>query len=267
MKPSLMSPESSIKGKLYLVPTPLDFGCEPLSPIQNTLPSSTLQVASQLGFWITENAKTTRAFLNRVHPIYPLKQALQAVQIQVLPRSAHKQGDHTEAQTDHKAILELLQPALQGHDIGLCSEAGMPAIADPGASVVRIAHDLGLEVQPLVGPISLMLALAASGLNGQSFAFVGYLPVPTNDRLKKIEGLQNLAQQTGQTQIVIETPYRNEALFQALLQKLQPKMRLSICTGLTLTTMYTSSRRVADWKQDQHFRISDQPCVFCFGPA
>ena len=261
------NPTSPQKGKLYLVPTPLDFGCPDLTPIQEVMPLGSLQVASQLQYWITENAKSTRAFLNRVNLICALKTPLQELNIQVLPRAAHKQGDHTSAQTDQKATLELLKPALAGHDVGLCSEAGMPAIADPGSSFVRLAHDLGIEVQPLVGPISLMLALAASGLNGQSFAFVGYLPVPSADRLKRIEGLQNLAQQTGQTQIVIETPYRNEALFQALLQKLKPQMRLSISTGLTLNSMFTSSQLVSQWKQNPGFKISDQPCVFCFGPG
>ena len=258
---------SSTKGCLYLVPTPLDFGCEDLTPIQEVMPLGSLQIASQLQYWITENAKSTRAFLNRVHPICPLKSALQELNIQVLPRAVHKQGDHTSAQTDQKATLELLKPALAGHNVGLCSEAGMPAIADPGSSFVRLAHDLGIEVKPLVGPISLMLALAASGLNGQNFAFVGYLPVPAADRLKRMEGLQNLALQTGQTQIVIETPYRNEALMQAFIQKLKPNIRLSISSGLTLSSMKTTSQLISQWRQLPTVKASELPTVFCFGPG
>jgi 16S rRNA (cytidine1402-2'-O)-methyltransferase len=159
-------------GKLYLVPAPLDFGCARQAPLTESLPAGTLAVAARLGHWIAENAKTTRAYLKRVEATHPLAQPLQAIAIQELPREVHKKGDHTGGFD----ARPLLAPAVEGHDIGLVSEAGMPAVADPGSSVVRAAHALGLTVVPLVGPVSLLLALAASGLNGQSFAFVGYLP-------------------------------------------------------------------------------------------
>ena len=136
-----------------------------------------------------------------------------------LPREVHKKGDHDGGiRRDGRC----LQPALEGHDVGLLSEAGMPAVADPGSSVVRAAHDLGMAVVPLVGPVSLLLALAASGLNGQNFAFVGYLPQDAAQRAQRIRELEALALKTGQTQLFIETPYRNAALWEALLKTLQP---------------------------------------------
>ena len=160
------------KGTLYLVPTPLDFGCDIQAPITDVLPLETLRVAAGVTHWITENAKSTRAFLKRVDAHAPLAKTIQENTITELPREVHKKGDHT-GEFDAKPMLKA---ALAGHDVGLVSEAGMPAVADPGSSVVRAAHELGIRVVPLVGPVSLLLALAASGLNGQNFAFVGYLP-------------------------------------------------------------------------------------------
>ena len=159
-------------GRLFLVPTPLDFGCAEQAPVSDVLPVSTLAMAASLQHWVCENAKSTRAFLKRVSESHPLVAPLAEQKITELPRHVHKKGDH-QSGFDGKPLLAA---ALQGHDIGLISEAGMPAVADPGSSVVRAAHDLGLHVIPLVGPVSLLLALAASGLNGQNFAFVGYLP-------------------------------------------------------------------------------------------
>ena len=220
------------KGRLYLVPAPLDFGCETVAPLQDVMPLTTIQVAATLQYWICENAKSTRAYLKRVGELQPLTHVLQALQIQELPREVHKKGDHS----GNFDARPLLAAALQGNDIGLVSEAGMPAIADPGSSVVRAAHDLGLQVVPLTGPMSLMLALATSGLNGQNFAFVGYLPQAPAERVQRIRELESLALKTGQTQIFIETPYRNTALLQALLQTLQGSTRLALSCGLTLAT-------------------------------
>ncbi len=168
--------DKNAKGKLYLVPAPLDFGCDTLTPLTDVLPLATLQTAAKLQYWVCENAKSTRAYLKRVDAICPLTQPLQLLNIQELPREVHKKGDHPGSAGAGFDAKPLLAAALNGFDVGLVSEAGMPAIADPGSSVVRAAHDLGIIVVPLVGPISLMLALAASGLGGQNFAFVGYLP-------------------------------------------------------------------------------------------
>ena len=249
------------QGKLYLVPAPLDFGCEQQAALQDVMPLQTLQIAARLSHFICENAKSTRAYLKRVGELVPLSQPVQTLQIQELPHEVHKKGDHT----GNFDARPLLKAALDGHDIGLVSDAGMPAIADPGSSVVRAAHDLGLKVIALSGPMSLMLALACSGLNGQNFAFVGYLPQDTGERSQRIKLLESLALKTGQTQIFIETPYRNTALLQALLQNLQSNTRLALSCGLTLDTAWTKSTTVARWKQDKPAPPLGLPTVFCLG--
>jgi 16S rRNA (cytidine1402-2'-O)-methyltransferase len=250
------------KGKLYLVPAPLDFGCAALAPLQDVMPLGTLRIAAGLSHWVCENAKSTRAYLKRVNEFQPLATPVQAQQIQELPREVHKKGDHTAGQFDARPLLAA---ALQGIDIGLVSEAGMPAIADPGSSVVRAAHDLGLQVVALTGPMSLMLALAASGLNGQSFAFVGYLPQDTGGRAQRIRELESLALKTGQTQIFIETPYRNAALLQALVLTLNGNTRLALSCGLTLENCVSRSALVSGWKRDKPVLPLDLPTVFCLG--
>jgi 16S rRNA (cytidine1402-2'-O)-methyltransferase len=247
-------------GILYLVPTPLDFGCDTSADLSDTLPLATITQAAALSFWVCENAKSARAFLKRVSEVCPLHTPIQAQQLQELPREVHKKGDR---QFDARALLA---PALQGQAMGLLSEAGMPAIADPGASVVRAAHALGVPVVPLVGPISLMLALAASGLNGQSFAFVGYVPGEATERAQRIKALEVLALKTGQTQICIETPYRNEALLQTLLQVLHPATRLSVSMGLSLPSAQHHSADIATWRQRRWALDKQTPAVFAIGP-
>lgn len=247
-------------GTLFLVPAPLDFGVAEPVALTEVLPMGTLTVAARLQHWVCENAKTTRAYLKRVDAVQPLGVPLQALHLQELPHAVHKHGDHT-GQFDAK---HMLAPALAGHDMGLVSEAGMPAVADPGASVVRAAHDLGVAVVPLVGPVSLLLALAASGLNGQNFAFVGYLPQDPAERQQRIRTLESLALKTGQTQLFIETPYRNTALHQALLQTLQHNTRLAVCSGLTLASARIDSRHVKAWKQAPAMS-SGLPTVYAIG--
>lgn len=250
------------QGRLILVPAPLDFACDTQAPIADVLPDATLRAAAALTHWICENAKTARACLKRIGELHPLAAPLQQQHIIELPRELHKKGD-SGIGFDAKVLL---QPALQGHDLGLISEAGMPAVADPGASVVRSAHDLGVEVVALVGPSSLLLALAASGLNGQNFAFVGYLPQEAGPRLQRIRELESLALKGGQTQIFIETPYRNAALMSALLQGLQPNTRLSVSQGLTLEGARTRSLTVRAWKQfGDAAALGDRPAVFAIG--
>jgi len=249
-------------GKLYLVPTPLDFLCATQVPLQQVLPVGTVRAASQIDHWIGENAKSTRAFLKRIDQETVLKTPLQAQTIVELPRQVHKKGD-LKAGGD---MRYLLQAALQGHDIGLLSEAGMPAVADPGSSVVRAAHDVGLQVLPLVGPSALLLALAASGLNGQQFAFLGYLPQDAAERNTRLKALEKHALKTGETQVFIETPYRNAALLTALLGCLQSSTRLAVCSHLTLPEMRIQSHSVADWKRHPEAPDKNSPAVFAFGP-
>ena len=251
---------------LTLVPAPLDFGCEIQAPITDVLPLATIQTASHITHWIAENAKSCRAVIKRIGEVQALALPLQQHIITELPREVHKKGDHG-GRFDAKPLL---QAALQkaktegAHEIGLISEAGMPAVADPGSSVVRAAHALGITVQPLVGPSSLLLALAASGQNGQSFAFVGYLPIDATERIQRIRALEAIAKKTGQTQMFIEVPHRNAALWQALLSSLQPGTYLSAASGLILPAVQIHSATVADWK---HRAAPDAalPCVMAIG--
>ena len=249
------------KGTLYLVPTPLDFGCDTQAPITDVLPQETLRVASGLTHWITENAKSTRAFLKRVDAHAPLVKTIQENTITELPREVHKKGDHT-GEFDAKPLLKA---TLAGHDVGLVSEAGMPAVADPGSSVVRAAHELGIRVVPLVGPVSLLLALAASGLNGQNFAFVGYLPQDSAARTQRLRELENLTVKHGQTQLFIETPYRNQALWDALVNGLQGNTRLARASGLTMAGMQVQCKTVQAWRSAGQVQISSDPTVFLIG--
>ena len=261
MTTTLANPMQATSGKLYLVPAPLDFGCASEVNLQNTMPWGTLTVAARLQYWICENAKSARAYLKRVNEITPLSVPLQALHIQELPREVHKKGDHT----GNFDARHLLDAAGQGHDVGLVSEAGMPAVADPGSSVVRAAHDLGIEVVPLTGPVSLLLALAASGLNGQNFAFVGYLPQDAAERAQRVRELESLALKTGQTQLFIETPYRNAAMLQTLLQTLQHNTRLAVCSGLTLDRGVCRSESIKNWRQKSSPLDNSTPAVFALG--
>ncbi len=261
------TPAAPSRGTLYVVPAPLDFGCATQAPLSASLPAATLSVAAGLSHWICENAKSTRAYLKRIDAVTPLAQPLQTQSLHELPREVHKRGDH-HGNFDARPWLA---PALAGHDIGLVSEAGMPAIADPGSSVVRTAHALGLRVVPLVGPVSLLLALAASGLNGQNFAFVGYVPQEPGARSQRLRELEALALRSGQTQLFIETPYRNAALLQALLHSLQPNTRLAVSSGLTLASAQTYSDSIKAWRQQAasgSARGPDNatPAVFALGP-
>ncbi len=252
---------TSARGKLYLIPAPLDFGCDVQAPLQDVMPLATLQTAARLSCWICENAKSTRAYLKRINDLEPLTTPVQSLQIQELPREVHKKGDH-HGNFDARPLL---MAALEGRDMGLVSEAGMPAIADPGSSVVRAAHDLGVEVIALTGPVSLMLALASSGMNGQNFAFVGYLPQEASERSQRIRELESLALKTGQTQMFIETPYRNAALLQALLQTLQGNTRLALSCGLTLEKAWNCSAQASYWKKNKPVTPLGLPTVFCIG--
>jgi 16S rRNA (cytidine1402-2'-O)-methyltransferase len=248
-------------GQLVLVPNALDLGNEPVE-VQHVLPLGVLQRAASLGHWLAEDARSTRAFLKRVHAVVPLKQALQAIDIRELPRPP-KGGAETLTPSD-ATWRELLAPALAGHDIGLISEAGLPAVADPGAALVAAAHALSITVLPLPGPSSLLLALAASGLNGQSFAFVGYLPQDSGQRMARVKELQALSRRLGQTQLLIETPYRNAALLGALLAGLSDDTRLSVSCGLTLPAAWTRTDRVSAWRSRPTQMPDRVPAVFAF---
>lgn len=249
-----------MNGTLFLIPNTLDFGVvtDDPPPLSDDLPLGVVRTAARLTHWVAENAKTTRAFLKRVDAVIPLTQALQAVEIVELPRPA--KGSKTPSPGTN--LDALLAPALAGHDMGLISEAGLPAVADPGALLVEAAHRLSIKVVPMAGASSLMLALGASGLNGQSFAFVGYLPVDASDRTARIRELEGLSRKSGQTQMLIETPYRNEAMLEALLGTLAPTTRLSVSCGLTLPSGWTRTDSVSRWKASKPAIPKDVPAVF-----
>lgn len=247
-------------GTLWLVPAPLDLGAAE-TPLDAVLPQAVLDRAAALQHWVVEDAKSARALLRRVGQRVPLAQPLQALQLVELPRPPKGSPRPGTAAIDWRALLA---PALQGHDLGLLSEAGLPAVADPGSLLVAAAHGAGVPVQPLAGPSSLMLALAASGLNGQSFAFVGYLPQEAASRAARIRELEAGSRRLGQTQLAIETPYRNAALLQALVEALQPTTRLSVSVGLTLEGGFTRSAPVAIWRR-QPLALPDRlPAVFAW---
>lgn len=255
---------TSARGRLYLIPTPLDHGCAERTPLSEVLPLATIAQAARLTTWICENTKSARSFLKRVDAIAPLARPMRELAITELAHALHKKGDHDVAFPRERAE-QLLQAALQGEDVGLMSEAGMPALADPGSSVVRAAHALGIGVVPMIGPISIGLALAASGFNGQSFAFVGYLPRAAGERISAIQALEKRVLATGQTQMFIETPYRNPALLEALLHTLKPGTRLCVAAGLTLPQAAVRSGSVSQWREQPRLERADLPAVFAIG--
>lgn len=235
----------SASGKLVLVPNMLDLGTTP-EPVDSVLSAHALRRAAGLQHWVVENAKTARAFLKRVDALVALAQPLQTLQLHELPRARKGSGEAVGP----AAWAALLAPALAGQDLGLLSDAGLPAVADPGAALVAAAHAAGIVVEPLAGASSLTLALAASGLNGQRFAFEGYLPQQPAERQQRVRELEQRSRREAQTQLVIETPYRNEALLQALAQSLQPDTRLSVACGLTSASGWCRTLGVAAWRSE-----------------
>jgi 16S rRNA (cytidine1402-2'-O)-methyltransferase len=245
-------------GRLHLVPNALDFGVE-AGDLSAVIPLGVLRTAAALRHWAVEDARSARAFLKRVDAITPLSLPLQQLDIQELPKP--RKGSQ-EAVPD-TMWSKLLAPVMASHDLGLLSEAGLPAVADPGAALVAAAHRQGVEVVALPGPSSLILALAASGLNGQSFAFVGYLPQESGQRVARLRELESLSRRLGQTQLMIETPYRNAALFAALLGTLAPSTHLSVSCGLTLAAGWTRSGPIEQWRSRPSLALPDRlPAVF-----
>jgi 16S rRNA (cytidine1402-2'-O)-methyltransferase len=246
-------------GALLLVPNALDLGADAV-PLAEVLPAGVVQRAAALRHWVAEDARSARAFLKRVGATTALAAPLQELHIEELPRPRKGSREPVPA----AAWQALLMPALQGHDLGLISEAGLPAVADPGAELVAAAHAAGVRVLPLAGASALLLALAASGLNGQSFAFAGYLPQEPVARAQRIREMEATSKRWAQTQLVIETPYRNAALMQALLATLAPATALSVSCGITLPAGFSQTRRVADWRAQPLELPSTLPAVFAW---
>jgi 16S rRNA (cytidine1402-2'-O)-methyltransferase len=251
-------PDAGLPGGLYLVPNTLDLGTGHEVPLPQVLPQAAIDRAATLRHWVAENAKTTRALLKRIDQLVPLGVPLQSIDIRELPRP-RKGAPGGHASED---LAALLAPALGGEDVGLLSEAGLPAVADPGAALVAAAHAAGVPVWPMSGPSSLLMALAGSGLNGQSFAFVGYLPVDAAARAVRIRELEAVSRRLNQTQIAIETPYRNGALLAALAQHLQPGTSLSVASGLTLPGGWCRTLPAGRWREASPGLSDKIPAVF-----
>jgi 16S rRNA (cytidine1402-2'-O)-methyltransferase len=223
-----------MNGTLYLIPNSLGPGA-----LDEVLPASVRQTTAQLDYFIAENAKTARAFLKLVSTTHPLGKPLQEIEIREL-----------NINTAASELPALLAPLLAGRNAGLVSEAGVPAVADPGADLVRLAHQKNIPVKPLVGPSSILLALMASGLNGQSFAFQGYLPTDSGQRANRLRQLEQCSRQEKQTQIFIETPYRNEAMLEAIANHCTSSTLLTVATDLTLETETVRTQSVQIWKHE-----------------
>ncbi|MBC2840787.1 SAM-dependent methyltransferase [Robiginitalea sp. SC105] len=236
-----METDQTPYGKLYLIPTLLGDN-EPLV----VLPLTVKQTVEQLSHFIVENERSARRFIKKITP----RKSQDSLKIYPLNKY-----------TEPAAIPQYLEPCLQGVPMGLLSEAGCPAIADPGSEIVSLAHDKGIQVVPLVGPSSILLALMASGLNGQNFSFNGYLPIDPAERRRALKALEKRSAELGQSQFFMETPYRNEKLVEDLLRTLRGDTRLCIAADLTLGSEFVKTCRVADWKGHLP-ELNKRPAIF-----
>ena len=229
------------KGKLYLIPSPLGDN-EP----SEVIPAPVLEQACRLKCYVVEELRTARRFLSK----YGLKGHINEIEF-------HELNEHTA-----QAEVEEMASLFDRSDVGLITEAGLPAVADPGAALVALCHRKGIDVVPFTGPSSLMLALMASGLNGQSFAFRGYLPAKTDERRQALKNIEKLSAQLGQSQIFIETPYRNDSLLADMLNILSAETRICIAADITLESQFIKTKKVQEWKKEQGLCIGKRPCVF-----
>ncbi len=230
---------------LFLIPVELGD-----TPQERVLPPYNREVILGIRHFIVEEVRSARRFLKRVDK-----------EIDIDSLTFYPMGKHA----DTALFAQYLKPLEAGEDVGVISEAGCPAVADPGADVVAIAQRKGFRVVPLVGPSSMILAVMASGLNGQSFAFHGYLPIDPADRIKRLKQLETRALQEHETQLFIETPYRNQKLFDVLCQTLRPQTRLCVAAGITTADEWIKTHTVAEWKRQQLPDLSKIPAIFLFG--
>ncbi|SHI71894.1 SAM-dependent methyltransferase [Flavobacterium terrae] len=228
-------------GKLYLIPTTLG----EMNP-EDVLPQTIKRSIDFIDHYIVENEKTARRFIKSIHP----EKKQPDLKISVLNK-------HTEVH-EHQ---EFIKPLLSGINVGLMSEAGCPAVADPGAVIVKLAHEKGIQVVPLVGPSSILLAVMASGMNGQSFAFNGYLPIDKGEKKSALKNFEKISFEKNQSQLFIETPYRNNKLLEDILSTLQPNTNLCIACDITLPTEYIKTLAVKDWKK-QKVDLQNRPSIF-----
>jgi len=229
-------------GRLYLIPVMLSEESFP----KDVLPESVIKTIEMIDYYIVENEKTARKFIKKIQPEKNQSQ----LQISVLNKH-----------TDHSELSAMLEPCYNGINIGLLSEAGCPSIADPGAGITKIAHQKEIQVIPMVGPSSILLAMMASGFNGQNFAFNGYLPIEKYEKKKMLRFFEKLSADRDQSQIFIETPYRNNKLLSDLLQILQNNTFLCVATDITLKTEYIQTKSISEWKKTK-IDIHNRPTIF-----
>jgi len=229
------------KGKLYLIPTPLG------DEVTHTIPRYVIDILHQLDVFIAERAKTARHFIKTTEPVKAFSEL-----------TFFELNKRTEPQE----IPDFLKPALAGKDIGLLSEAGCPGVADPGAVIVKLAHQLGIEVVPLVGPSSILLALMASGMNGQQFCFHGYLPPNKGELAKALKRLESEARKRNQSQIFIETPYRNKGLIEVVLNALSKETLFCIAADITLPSQYIKTKKIKSWQKTSIPDLHKKPAIF-----
>ena len=236
---------SNTQTALYLIPVTLGD-----TPHENVLPSYNAQVVSGIRHFVVEEIRTARRFLRRMDREFPIDEC-----------TFFEMGKHA----DSSRFAEYLAPISKGHSVGVISEAGCPAVADPGADIVSIAQKRNVRVVPLVGPSSMILAVMASGLGGQSFAFNGYLPVQDGDRAKRLKQLESRAWAEGQTQLFIETPYRNRKIFDTMCATLRPDTRMCIAAGITTSDEWIRTQTIRDWKRTGMPDLGKVPAIFLIG--
>jgi len=231
----------SLHGKLYLIPTTLG----EMIP-DDVLPQTIKRSIDFIDHYIVENEKTARRFIKSVNP----EKKQPNLKIFLLNK-----------RTEESEFNEFIKPIYDGYNIGLMSEAGCPGVADPGAAIVKIAHEKGIQVVPLVGPSSILLAMMASGMNGQSFAFNGYLPIEKGEKKKALKDFERFSQEKNQSQLFIETPYRNNKLIEDLLTNLNGNTQLCIACDITLPTEFIKTKTINEWKK-QKVDLHNRPCIF-----
>jgi 16S rRNA (cytidine1402-2'-O)-methyltransferase len=229
-------------GTLYLIPVTLGDDM-----VQHVIPDYVLNVARNLETFVVESEKSARHFLSNIKTLKPVREL-----------NLHLLNEHT----DMKVLPDLLAPLLAGHNVGLMSDAGCPAVADPGAQLVQLAHKKGIRVVPMVGPSSILLSLMASGLNGQQFAFLGYLPVEKSQRNQKLKEIEKRSASHKETQLFIETPYRNQAMLDAILQTCHAQTQLCIACDVSLDSEMIVTKSIASWKTSAPIDIHKRPCLF-----
>lgn len=234
-------------GVIYMIPCPISDE----RGVWDVLPKANLDVMNSLDYFIVENVRSARRFLSKAG----IERKIDELEFVEL-------NEHTTAASE---VEKMLKPVLAGRSAGVISEAGVPGVADPGADIVALAHRKGVKVVPLVGPSSILMSVMASGLNGQSFAFVGYIPVKEGERAKRIKELERRAKEENQAQLFIEAPYRNVKLFEALVKSLAPKLRLTIAADITSPEEYIKTLTVEEWRKQGVPDIAKRPTIFILG--